>query len=82
MYACTQAWSVIMNEVCIHNITNWVGLRHFSSLWGVFLCLSRSQNRPRKPFFTVVDGWRVLVVRLKMDPKPMAITVHTKQMTL
>ena len=27
-------------------------------------------------------GWRVRVVRLKMEPNAMAMTVHTKQMTL
>ena len=37
----------------------------------------------RSPWFSSLEaGTNLRVVRLKMDPNPMAITVHTKQMTL
>ena len=34
------------------------------------------------PLFFSVTGVNVLVVRLKMEPNAMAMTVHTKHMTL
>ena len=37
---------------------------------------------PRKLLSSLEAGIKFLVVRLNIDPNPMAITVHTKQMTL
>ena len=46
-----------------------------------FVLLRWPNSLATKP--CVLDaGWSVLVVRLKMEPNPMAMTVHTKQMTL
>ena len=40
------------------------------------------RSRPRNPLSSLEAGIKFLVVRLNIDPNPMAITVHTKQMTL
>jgi len=44
--------------------------------------LRRVSSLEISPWFLSVAGWSVLVVRLKTDPNPMAMMVHTKQMTL
>lgn len=36
----------------------------------------------RRRLSLLVAGTNILVVRLNIEPNPMAITVHTKQMTL
>lgn len=65
------------------NITN--ALIHFHLLVLNFESFWKTNEiiLPNSPLvFSGVAGSSLLVVRLNIEPKPMAITVHTKQMTL